>query len=275
MSIPNLQNYRVESWTARDGNNKYNLNFDLNRDSLVFEIGGYLGDWAESVVKKFGCRVYVFEPVPEYVNKLEERFTGNDLVRIFPFGLSDKTEEIELSLTNDASSILVAAHLQEKRIKVKMVRAVDFLAEQNIEKVDLVQMNIEGAEYELLPDLIESGSIRQIENIIIQFHDFVANAAAKHADLQNKLYQTHYMLFQHPFVWEGWRLQPSATESHAQFLEQLKFDQAEIVEAREEVAKLRHALAVSEQDRSNVIRELASLPKGETLVQKIKRKLGI
>ena len=40
-------------------------------------------------------------------------------------------------------------------------------------KIDLLKINIEGGEYEVLENLIENDLIKNIDNIQIQFHDFV------------------------------------------------------------------------------------------------------
>ena len=73
-------------------------------------------------------------------------------------------------------------------------------------KIDLMKINIEGSEYELLEHLIESGCIKKITDIQVQFHNFVPNAPEKRSELHKKLSRTHYMTYNYPWIWENWRL---------------------------------------------------------------------
>lgn len=35
-------------------------NYDLNEDSVVFDLGGYKGEWTEKIFSKYRCYIYVF-----------------------------------------------------------------------------------------------------------------------------------------------------------------------------------------------------------------------
>ena len=69
-----------------------------------------------------------------------------------------------------------------------------------------MKINIEGAEYDLLEHLIDTGLISNIHNIQVQFHDFVSNAEQRMIMLQKELEKTHGLTYQYPFVWENWRV---------------------------------------------------------------------
>ena len=71
--------------------------------------------------------------------------------------------------------------------------------------IDLMKINIEGAEYDLLEHLIENKFVENIKDIQVQFHDFVPNAEARMKNIQAGLSKTHYLTYQYPFVWENWR----------------------------------------------------------------------
>ena len=68
-----------------------------------------------------------------------------------------------------------------------------------------VSINIEGGEYTLLEQIINSGLINQINNLQIQFHDFFPDSQNKRKEIINKLFRTHETIFSFPFVWEGFR----------------------------------------------------------------------
>ena len=68
-----------------------------------------------------------------------------------------------------------------------------------------MKINIEGAEYDLLDHLIETGFIANIINLQIQFHEFVPNAKERMENIQKRLEKTHALTYQHEFVWENWK----------------------------------------------------------------------
>jgi hypothetical protein len=58
----------------------------------------------------------------------------------------------------------------------------------------------------LLEFIIENNLVDKIENIQVQFHDFVGNAEARMKNIQEKLSLTHTITYQYKFVWENWKL---------------------------------------------------------------------
>ena len=68
-----------------------------------------------------------------------------------------------------------------------------------------MKINIEGGEYDLLEHFLESGFIKNINNIQIQFHDFIPNAEERMKKIQYELEKTHSLTYQYPFVWENWQ----------------------------------------------------------------------
>ncbi len=193
----------LHQWLNANRDKFLRLEYDLDEDSLVFDIGGYEGQWASDIFSKYSCRIYVFEPIPEYANNIEKRFSRNEKIRIFKFGLGNSTKNAKISLNNDRSSFLKGG--KEYR-NSQIVRAVNFIKEHDINEIDLMKINIEGGEYDLLEDLINSGEITKINNIQIQFHDFIANAETRMIKIQKMLRKTHYLTYQYKFIWENWSI---------------------------------------------------------------------
>jgi len=75
--------------------------------------------------------------------------------------------------------------------------------------IDLFKVNIEGAEFALLAHLIETGLIAYIENLQIQFHDFVDDADRRMRMLTRQLRKTHLPTYRYRYVWENWRRRKS------------------------------------------------------------------
>jgi len=196
------QERRCISWFSADGDKTLRLNYELESESLVFDLGGYEGQWSSDIFSKYGCCIHIFEPVEAYAIMIKHRFVRNNKIVVHKFGLSNATKESEIFIDNDSSSILKAAAVTET---INLVKAEDFIRVNNIVDIDLMKINIEGAEYDLLDHLIESGIVNMIGNIQIQFHDMVPNAVDRMAKIQDDLSKTHFLTYQFVFVWENWQ----------------------------------------------------------------------
>jgi FkbM family methyltransferase len=168
---------------------------------MVFDLGGYEGQWASDIFSKYCCTIHIFEPVHEFASKIQERFKYNQKIYTHEFGLSNENKTVSISLSKDSSSIYKRNGEQTTAI---LMRAVDFMRENSIKKIDLMKINIEGGEYDLLEHLIDSDFIRNIDNVQIQFHDFVSDAFHRMSNIQHFLSRTHITTYQYPFVWENW-----------------------------------------------------------------------
>ena len=79
-------------------------------------------------------------------------------------------------------------------------------AEGAVRKATLSLPSFEGGEFDLLPRLIETGLIRNCQNVQVQFHAWVPNAVEKRLQIRRSLLQTHAITYDYPFVWENWRV---------------------------------------------------------------------
>ena len=179
------------------------IDYDLNSHSLVFDLGGYRGQWASDIFSKYQCSVYIFEPVTLYAKKIKERFKLNGKIRVYYFGLSNANRFINLHLSEDGTSEF---RNSGKVIKGKLIDYVEFIEKERIKQIDLMKLNIEGGEYDLLEYMINSGRIRNVKNLQIQFHSFVPNAKTRMQNIQSQLKKTHELTYQYEFIWENWKL---------------------------------------------------------------------
>lgn len=196
-----LQELRVISWNADSGDEVLRFDYSLGRESVVLDLGAYRGDFAQEIFNRFGARLYLFEPVPEYVDLLRQRFQSNKYVTILPFAMGAKNGAIEFALAEDGTS----AYKSGSRLVKAQVRGIrQVLNELDLKQIDLLKINIEGAEFEVLEELIDSGWISKIVNIQVQFHDFVPNALDRLERIREKLGRSHYPTYMYGFVWENW-----------------------------------------------------------------------
>jgi FkbM family methyltransferase len=181
-------------------NSYYSID-NLDKDSLVIDAGGYLGDFTAKL--GYNCNVIIFEPVPEFFEYCKERFKVNPHIKIECFGLGTRDGVSKLYVRKDASSFYK---------KWKWAGSSDSITANTIQlskyikgfpKVDLLKLNIEGAEYDVLDDLAENKQVSKIKTILVQFHA-ISGFRIRYKMSQKILSETHQKT-RGNFKWETWK----------------------------------------------------------------------
>lgn len=199
-----IQEKNVALWYANNATETLLFNCPyLNKESLVFDIGGYKGEWAKNIFCRYMPNIYIFEPVHTFSEHIKNSFIKNDKVHIFNFGLSDINTICDIQLSEDASSICTKK--QNAILESIEIRKIsDFILLNNIKKIDLMKINVEGSEYNIIKDLHNHDLLKNIHTLQIQFHDFVDSAPQKINECQQILSQHHTKTWGYDLVWEGW-----------------------------------------------------------------------
>lgn len=176
--------------------------YNFGPSSLLIDVGGYEGQWASDMYGRYRSHIVIFEPVARFADNIKKRFAKNPDITVYPYGLGNKTGDMEISVDADSSSIF--ARKGRPTETIPMVAAASFFKEHNINEIDLIKMNIEGSEYGLLEHMIETGIMKKVRNLHVQFHYFVPDAEARMKKIQAGLLKTHRPTHQYPFVWEYW-----------------------------------------------------------------------
>lgn len=206
--FPSQQDRTFAKWWADGGDDKLRFDYELDERSLVIDLGGYRGQWASDLFSRYGCKIEVFEPVSEFADSIRKRFAKNGNIRVYQYGLGGASRTETISLSADGSSLFGES---PERAEIRIVDVADWFAEERIASVTLLKINIEGGEYELLERLIETGLIKNIENIQVQFHEVQSNSAARMKLIQQRLAETHTPTYQYRFVWENWKRNPGTS----------------------------------------------------------------
>ncbi|MEM7514285.1 MAG: FkbM family methyltransferase [Bacteroidota bacterium] len=206
---PKKKNPDLIKWFADKGDQTLRVTYPLHSDSEVWDVGGHLGDWAAEIVARYNCTVRVFEPVQNSLEILRNRFMHNSNVILYPYGLSGKSKNVEFKVMAESSTVFMekqAGRWQDEKVEeVRLIAFLEVIKELGSNHIDLVKINIEGGEFELLEAIIDAGWVDKIDNIQVQFHDFVPNARERMMEIQKKLSFTHELTYQYDFVWENWK----------------------------------------------------------------------
>jgi len=199
----------LAKWFKDEGDKNHRFNYPLTSESIVFDLGGYKGDFAANIYDKYNCYVHIFEPVKEYYLYCENRFKKNKKIKCFNYGLSNENGSFLISLNDDRSSLIKnnisEPYLPALKEKVLIKSFSEELKILKVEHIDLLKINVEGSEFLILADIISKKLITKIKNLQVQFHIFDPNSKKMRDEIRAKLSETHEEEWNYTFVWESWK----------------------------------------------------------------------
>lgn len=145
-------------------------------NTIFLDIGTHDGQTLEEVVKplyEFKV-IYSFEPMPKQYQHAFGIYSQYKYVKLFNYGLSDKTATMNLygSNNNMGASIYATKRDVEPEIVTPciFVEASKFFRDNlSVDDSVIMKLNCEGSEIPILNNLIDSGEIWKIANVMIDF----------------------------------------------------------------------------------------------------------
>lgn len=145
----------------------------LGEDSTVVDVG--LGEdisFSESLIARYGCRVHGFDPTPKSIDYVQKRNPTN--FHLHPMGVAGSNRTATFFLPNNpthvSGSITKSDHVGDNRTEVQLIDLDVVLDIIGKDKIDLLKIDIEGAEYELLSSESFKYSASKIHVICVEFH---------------------------------------------------------------------------------------------------------
>jgi len=192
----------VPAWFAANGDNTHSINHNLNENSVVMDLGGYTGVWLKKMELKYNPNLYVVEPIKKFYDVLVKNFESNKKFNSLNVGVSNENKKGVINLKGDETS---SQDVGGDSIEVEFIDMGTLLKKWGLESVDLLQINIEGDEYPLLENMIETGVINKFKSLQIQFHLNNNNFQERRDNIRKHLENNNYKLkYDFPFVWECW-----------------------------------------------------------------------
>lgn len=144
---------------------------DLDENSIVLDIGVYLGHWSKWISETYGCKVFGFEPYPKNMKHAKKFLESFPNVKLLDYAVSNIDGSAILYITpksdgcslRDRSKAVKPKNITEK-IGVNTISLKTFMRKYEIEKIDYIKINAEGSEIEILNSLDEelAAKINQI-----------------------------------------------------------------------------------------------------------------
>jgi len=171
----------------------------LTSDGIVLDFGGYVGDYSASLVRAYGCRIEVFEPIRSFAQQLRGRFSGDSNVSIHECGIASQRETRVFRISQDATGAFATGEPQEV-----VFEAVEYVNRVAAGPIDLIHINIEGGEYELIPCLADAGVLERAARVFVQFHRAGAASTENRQHCERILATHHDMLWDYDWLWQAW-----------------------------------------------------------------------
>jgi FkbM family methyltransferase len=182
------------------------ITYPLGPESIVVDLGAWKGDWGSQIYCRYNCFVDMYEPQPDLARLICARFGTNYKFKIFNFALGNVSGAIQFYNGGQNGSIYKSAGGEVKDVLIKV--ASDVFNSQYPLGIDLLKINVEGAEYDILPDLIRHYDIKKVTNILIAFHSNVPGYKEKMEQIRKMLAHTHRKVWGVDEVFESWERLP-------------------------------------------------------------------
>ncbi len=169
----------------------------ISRDSTVLDLGANRGEFALELQRRWGCQVHVVEPTMELACVLRDKGMASVYEMVVNQHGQDALFKVDAS--NSESSAIVST-LDDDVVSVAGIKLDDLL--EQIGSVDLIKIDVEGAEIEIL--MTVSGElIKRIPQIVVEFHDFKEGAGIS-SKMVFKVYERMRELDFNVFVMSYW-----------------------------------------------------------------------
>jgi FkbM family methyltransferase len=175
----------------------------IQNGAVVFDIGANIGYYTLLLKSLVGItgKVHSFEPVPSNFAKLAKAVEINNLTNVFlnQVAVSDASGNAILYTAGVAGECGWASIVQPSRGEFFEVRAIsidDYVAAHSIDRIDLVKIDVEGAEMRVLNGMAKLLANRKVDNIFIEINEVMLRAACTSGEaIHSKLLRDGYKAF--------------------------------------------------------------------------------
>lgn len=171
----------------------------LNSKSVVYSFGiGEDISFENNVIKEHNCFVYSFDPTPKSIIWMKKQKL-NKKHSFHPYGIGIETGNVDFFLPNNkkhtSGSYVLQTNVSKKnKIKVDLKSLLDIKDLLDHKKINVLKMDVEGAEYEILLSL--NFKVLDIDQIVVEFHNRMFDAGTQMSkEVINKLKLNGFEIF--------------------------------------------------------------------------------
>jgi FkbM family methyltransferase len=154
----------------------------IPRDSVIIDLGASIGVFSiYAAASSTGSRIYAYEPMPAFYHLLRENVRLNRTggrIRCFNIAAAGRAQTRTLYVSGTHFQFPTCVRPEEpepsQQLSVPCITLAEILESNQLERVDLLKMDIEGSEYEVLYETTASVFAR-IREIRMEYHNLGSN----------------------------------------------------------------------------------------------------
>ena len=166
----------------------------LTADSVVLDLGANYGAFANATASRFRCGVYAVEASPRVFAKMP----AGDFVKKFNFAICGRSgaATLNISSNHEVTSLKRLDNWEYiDTVKVEGLSLDEFLKTASIPQIDLLKVDIEGAEIEVFNSCSDA-FLRSIDQITVEFHEWVGGSSKTEVkDVVSRLQALGFFVF--------------------------------------------------------------------------------
>lgn len=152
----------------------------LSASTTVLSVG--LGEdvsFELALIERYGCRVFGFDPTPASVQYLATS-VAHPLFTAYPVAVADYEGTMTFSLPPDstadrvnASGVADYGSAADRGVVLPCVTLEGALRLCKVSAVDVLKLDIEGAEYAVFAQALSKGWLDGVSQVLVEFHHFL------------------------------------------------------------------------------------------------------
>jgi FkbM family methyltransferase len=145
---------------------------DWSRIEYVLDAGAHVGGFTLWASARSKCRIIALEPNPDTRELLEANVRGqrlDDRVQVKPWALAASQGERHLRAASDSAATALVNDSARGDLDVEAVTLADAITSSGFPRIDLLKMDIEGAEHEVFR-AISVHTLRLVDFWIVEYH---------------------------------------------------------------------------------------------------------
>jgi len=159
-------------------NYKNCLDLKLNENSIVLDFGANVGNITQCIKDLYNSNIYCYEPNKYAFKELENRFKNNNKITLINKAVGKKNSfgklfyhilSAENPIKYSASSSLLKekSNVNKNNFQITEIVSIKDIIKK-FEYIDLIKIDIEGEEYNLLPEVFKNK--KKIGKVVCELH---------------------------------------------------------------------------------------------------------
>jgi FkbM family methyltransferase len=150
------------------------LKNSLKSDSIVYSFGiGEDASFDLSLIETHSCIVHGFDPTPKSMQWVKQNINNPNFI-LHPWALGPEDGTLELWLPDNpehvSASLQQAENRSQKSFQAPCRSLQSIMDKLGHEHVDVLKMDIEGAEYGVIRSIAEKDGFSSVGQLLVEFH---------------------------------------------------------------------------------------------------------